>query len=257
MDQASADKAAELLVSLFRGTAKEPVKRFPEDCRPTSFYDVQSILDGLVNGLGQPVKGWKLYFPFKAGQPNLLAPIFNLLPSGARITQEMSRIRIWEPEIVFRAKTDLPPRDLPYTYEEVAQATEAVPAIEFLAFRFDIAGMQELADRVFEAYADNTLSGGFVVGEPYPDWRSLDFGKLRLVAQQNGETVGDTRGGHPVVDPFILVFVGVNSARERQGIRKGQILATLSPSALLTAPPNSVISAHFEGFGDVSAVFDY
>ena len=257
MDQASADQAADLVVSLYRGTAVRPVERFPESCRPTSFFDVQKVFDGLIDRFGQPVKGWKLYFPFKAGQPNLVAPIFNLLGSGDHITSEMSRIRIWEPEIVFRANTDLPPRERPYTYEEVAQAVDAVPAIEFLAFRFDVDSMQDMADRPFEAYADNTLSGGFVVGKALADWRSLDFSKMRHVAREGDKIVGEALGGHPVVDPFILVFVGANTARERQGIRKGDILATLSPSALLTAQPNAAISAHFEGLGSVSAVFDY
>ncbi len=256
MDQAVADQAADLLISLFRGTASEPVKRFPESCRPTSFFDVQKILDGLTSRLGQPVKGWKLYFPFKAGQPNLVAPIFNLLPSGAHITTEMSRLRIWEPEIVFRAKTDLPPRERPYTYEEVAQAVDAAPAIEFLACRFD-AELEDLRENMFEIYSDNTISGGFVVGEPYNDWRSLDFSKMRIVSKEGEATVADHIGGHPVVDPFILVFVGANTAREREGIREGQILATLSPAGLLFAKPKSAISGHFEGFGDVSAVFDY
>lgn len=257
MDQASVDQAAALVASLYRETAARPVERFPEDCRPTTFFDVQKILDSLIGKLDRPVEGWKLYFPFKAGQPNLVAPIFNLVPSGGHITQEISRIRIWEPEIVFRAKTDLPPRDRPYTYEEVAQAVDAAPAIEFLAFRFDVKGMQDYAAYPHEAYADNTLSGGFVVGESFADWRSLDYSKLRLVSSENDEVVGDVRGGHPVVDPFILVFVGANTARERQGIKKGQILATLSPSALLTAKPNAHVSARFEGLGEVSAVFDY
>lgn len=257
MDQASADQAASLVIALYRGTAERPVVRFPEECRPASFFDVQKVFDSLVENFGEPVQGWKLYFPFKAGQPNLVAPIFNLLQSGDHITPEMSHIRIWEPEIVFRANRDLPPRAEPYSYEEVAQAVDAVPAIEFLAFRFDVNSMQEMADRPFEAYADNTLSGGFVVGQALADWRSLDFSKMRHVAREGDKIVGEAVGGHPVVDPFILVFVGANTARERQGIRKGQILATLSPSALLTAEPNAAISAHFEGLGGVSAVFDY
>jgi 2-keto-4-pentenoate hydratase len=257
MDRESADRAADLVISLYRGTAGQPVKCFPEDCCPESFFDVQMVLDGLAARLDRPVRGWKLYFPFKAGQPNLVAPIFNLLRSGDQITSEMSRLRIWEPEIVFRAKMDLPPREEPYTYEEVAQAVDAAPAIEFLATRFDVGDLDELAGRTFERYADNTLSGGFVVGESYPDWRSLDYRRLRIVSKQGNETLGDVRGGHPVVDPFILVFVGANTAREREGIRKGQILATLSPSPLLTAEPNAAISARFDGLGDVATAFDY
>jgi 2-keto-4-pentenoate hydratase len=258
MDLASAGRASDLLSSLFLGTATDrPVIGIPEQYRPTSFADVQLILDGLIERLGQPVQGWKLYFPFKAGQPNLIAPIFNVLPSGGRITAEMSRLRIWEPEIVFRAKSDLPPREEPYSYEEVAQATEAAPAIEFLATRYDVDDLDEIAGRTFERYSDNTLSGGFVVGDPYSDWRTVDFNKMRIVSQMDGGIVGDIRGGHPVVDPFILVFVGVNTARERHGIRAGQVLATLSPSVLLYAKPNAKVEATFEGLGYVSAAYDY
>src|SRR3546814_1696521 len=69
---------------------------------------------------------------------------------------------------------------------------------------------------------------------------------MRHVARKGDKVVGEAVGGHPVVNPFILVFVGANTARERHGIQKGQILATLSPSALLTAEPNAAISAHFD-----------
>src|SRR3546814_11012404 len=123
-------------------------------------------------------------------------------------SSDLSRIRIWEPEIVFRANRDLPPRAEPYAYEEVALAVDAVPAIEFLAFRFDVNSMQEMADRPFEAYADNTLSGGFVVGEAVADWRSLDFSNMRHDARQGDKVVGEAVGGNPVATPFLLVFVG-------------------------------------------------
>src|SRR3546814_18981426 len=104
MNQASADRAANLVISLYRGTAERPVVRFPEECRPTSFFDVQKIFDSLVENFGQPVQGWKLYFPFKAGQPNIVAQILNLLRSGDHITDDMSSIRLWEPETSFLAK---------------------------------------------------------------------------------------------------------------------------------------------------------
>src|SRR3546814_4315635 len=131
MDQASADQAANLVSSLYRGTAERPIVRFPEECRPTSFFDVQKIFDSLIENFGQPVQGWKLYFPFKAGQRNLVAPIFNLLWSGDHITADLSRIRIWETEIVFRPHPDLPPRAEPYASEAVDPAFAPVPAIHF------------------------------------------------------------------------------------------------------------------------------
>jgi 2-keto-4-pentenoate hydratase len=258
MDEATADRAADVIISLYRGTATErPLKRFPEDCRPASFFDVQMILQRLTDGLDRPIQGWKLYFPFKAGQPNLVAPIYNVLRSGDHITHEMSRLHKWEAEIVFRANRDLPPRAERYTYEEVAQATDAAPAIEFFATRFDVESLDELAGLTFERYSDNTLSGGFVVGEPLSDWRSIDFSTIPIRSWEGDELVGDIRGGHPVIDPFILVFVGANTSRLGHGIRKGQILATLSPSPVLDATPNARIRSHFDGLGGVEAVFDY
>src|SRR3546814_6567925 len=103
MNQASADQAANLVISLYRGTAERPIVRFPEECRPTSFFDVQKIFDSLIENFGQPVHGWKLYFPFQTGQPNLVAPIFNLLRSGEHITADMPSIRLRKANIVFRA----------------------------------------------------------------------------------------------------------------------------------------------------------
>src|SRR3546814_14241110 len=109
--------------------------------------------------------------------------------------------------------------------------------------------MQEMADRPFEAYADNTLSGGFVVGEAVADWRSIDFSKMRHVARAGDKVVGEAVGGHPAVNPFILVFVGANTARERHGIQTGQIPATLSPYAQLTAEPTADNRTHFHDLG--------
>src|SRR3546814_16251973 len=107
----------------------------------------------------------------------------------------MSRIRIWEPEIVFRANRDLPPRAEPYTYEEVVQAVDAVPAIEFLAFRFDVNSMQEMADRPFEAYADNNLKGGYVVHEAHAQWSPKASSTLVPIAKKGEREEGEGGGG--------------------------------------------------------------
>src|SRR3546814_20990362 len=83
---------------------------------------------------------------FKATQPNLFAPIFNILPNGSPITSEVANLHLIEPEILFRAERDLPPREEAYSYEEVASAVVAVPAFEFLATRFS-AAFTTLLDR--------------------------------------------------------------------------------------------------------------
>src|SRR3546814_11199167 len=73
-----------------------------------------------------------------------------------------------------------------------------------------------------QIYADNTLSGGFVVGDANPNWRALDFLKMRIVTTFDGKIVSDETGGHPVKDPFILIFVGVNLLRSLKGVKRSE-----------------------------------
>src|SRR3546814_5728898 len=134
MENNQAIEAANLIASLYRG--ETTLERLPEACRPKSIADAQQILSELPKSLDRPVQGYKCYFPFKATQPNLFAPIFNILPNGSPITSEVANLHLIEPEILFRAERDLPPREEAYSYEEVASAVVAVPAFEFLATRF-------------------------------------------------------------------------------------------------------------------------
>src|SRR3546814_10843144 len=111
---------------------------------------------------------------FKATQPNLFAPIFNILPNGSPITSEVANLHLIEPEILFRAERDLPPREEAYSYEEVASAVVAVPAFEFLATRFSADFTSLLGQKDPQIYADNTLSGGFVeIGRAHVELQSL------------------------------------------------------------------------------------
>lgn len=255
MENSQALQAANLMASLYRGEVT--LERLPESCRPQSIGDAQQILDALVASLGRPIEGWKLYFPFKATQPSLFAPIVTLLASGAPITSSVSNLHLIEPEILFRAERDLLPRKEPYSYEEVASAVVAVPAFEFLGTRFHPDMAKKLGQKDPEVFADNTLSGGFVIGQAVPNWRDLDLLKMRVVTRFDGKIVSDETGGHPVKDPFILVFVGVNLLRETHGVKKGQYLATLSPTGLLTAEQGVQIVADFEGLGSVETTYAF
>src|SRR3546814_2754388 len=85
MENNQAIEAANLIASLYRG--ETTLERLPEACRPKSIADAQQILSELPKSLDRPVQGYKCYFPFKATQPNLFAPIFNILPNGSPITR--------------------------------------------------------------------------------------------------------------------------------------------------------------------------
>src|SRR3546814_2154530 len=73
MENNQAIEAANLIASLYRG--ETTLERLPEACRPKSIADAQQILSELPKSLDRSVQGYKCYFPFKATQPNLFAPI--------------------------------------------------------------------------------------------------------------------------------------------------------------------------------------
>src|SRR3546814_19573527 len=121
-----------------------------------------------------------------------------------------------------------------------------------------VTGVQTCALPIYpQIYADNTLSGGFVVGDANPNWRALDFLKMRIVTTFDGKIVSDETGGHPVKDPFILIFVGVNLLRSLPGVKKEQLLSTLSPTGLLTAEKGVQNVAEFEGLGTIGTDYEY
>lgn len=253
MERGRAIEAADVLVASYRGEARLP--KFPDSCAPKSIADAQQILTELALRMDQPVVGWKLYFPFKATETNLYAPIFNVYPSGTPITAKMANMRKIEPEIVYRAERDFPPQTAPYTFEDVAAGVSAIPAFEFLGSRFTDPPV--LGQKAPATYADNTLSGGFIIGEAKTNWRELDFMKMRIVTTFDGKVVSDETGGHPVKDPFILVYVGVNLIRDHGGVKKGQILATLSPTGLLDGERGVHIVADFHGFGRIETSYAF
>src|SRR3546814_7388751 len=83
----------------------------------------------------------------------------------------------------------------------------SVPAFEFLATRFSADFTSLLGQKDPQIYADNTLSGGFVVGDANPNWRALDFLKMRFVTTFDVMFVSFFTGCHPVMFPFFLIFL--------------------------------------------------
>src|SRR3546814_11430848 len=127
MENNQAIEAAKRIASLYR--VETTLERLPEACRPKSITDAQQILSELPKSLDRPVQGYKCYFPFKATQPNLFAPIFNILPNGSPITSEVANLHLTEPEILFSSERTIPHREDAYRIAEDEIAIVAVPTI--------------------------------------------------------------------------------------------------------------------------------
>lgn len=257
-------KAAELLAAMRRKEIEVPGEPgLPDDIRPRNRDEAQIISDLVVDLLGWEIKGWKFYINAMIQQAPLRTPIYDIWESPAMLPPGTSQHHWIEPELAFRATRDFPAQESPYSYEDILAGFEAVPVFEIIGprFRFDSAAhMRQVVNgyRInprFDGLADGNASAGYVVGTPVKDWQRLDWLKMRVMMTAGGETLVDTVGGHPLVDPFISMFPLVNMMRSKGGIATGMLMATHSYSGFIPVPPDEKVVATFSYFDDVEATF--
>jgi 2-keto-4-pentenoate hydratase len=258
-------KAAELIVKMRRGEIEiQGEAGFDEDARPRNRDEAQQINDLVIDLLGRPVLGWKFYIGAMIQQAPLRTPIYDIWQSPALLPKGVSQHYWIEPELACRALRDFPAREKVYGYQEIADGMEIVPVFEIIGprFRFDSAAhMRQVVNgyRInprFDGLADGNASGGYVVGEARKDWQDLDFLKMRVTMDAGGETLADTVGGHPLVDPFMSMFPLVNLMRSAGGIKAGMLLATHSYTGFIPVPPNEKVVSTFTYFKPIEATFE-
>lgn len=104
--------------------------------------------------------------------------------------------------------------------------------------------------------ADAQLHGALVVGDAIP-WRPLDWRQLRAVVRSNGSVDADTRGGHPLGDPTVLLPWFVRHVAQRTGgVRTGDLVTAGTWTGIVPARPGDAVEAEFEGVGRVEVRFD-
>jgi 2-keto-4-pentenoate hydratase len=258
-DPARIERGVSLLLALRRGEIK--LEELPADSTPRTVAEAQEMHDRVTAALVDQILGWKYYFSYKAQEAPLRTAIYRCFDSPARIPRALSQLRLIEPELAFRLLRDLPARSKRYGHDEVADALEAVPAMEVIGARFTYASHDDLRRRIagsrrFDRLADHNSNGAFVLGRGRKDWRDLDLWKMKVKMSQGDSTMVDSIGGHPFIDPFLPLFVLANDMREREGLLAGQILATSSYSGFYQVAADVTVLAEFSGFEPVEAVFD-
>lgn len=249
MNRDAIHEAVKLLIEA-RRTGKL-LAGLPPSCRPQNIDDAHAIQDATVVALGETVAGWKVGAreDGKVVRGALLKS--RVLKSGDGISTAQVPLLGIEAEVAFRFEQALPPRDRPYTYEEVAAAVIAFPAIEIVDSRY-----RELLDApLLERVADFASNGAFVCGEAQPRWRDLDLKNLHASLAIDGSVVAQRTGGHPAGDPLLPAVELVNDLRLERGVRAGQLMTTGTCTGINFAKPGQRAKAVFEGFGSVEVEF--
>jgi 2-keto-4-pentenoate hydratase len=243
MQPASIDKAAALLVQARR--TRQPLQRLPEDCRPAALADALRIQAASVAQMNDAVAGWKVGGVIDGALSYGVLLASRVVRSGDSVRAQDMPLLGMEAEIAFRFVRDAPPREQPYTYDEVAQRVVAFPAIEIVATRYADYKGTPLVERV----ADCMSNGAFVAGPERRDWRSFDLVNIPVALSFGASTVAHGVGGHPAGNPLRPALDLVNLLRAQGGVRAGQVMTTGTYTGLHFATPGMRVRAAFEGFG--------
>jgi 2-keto-4-pentenoate hydratase len=228
MDRTSA--AADYLLELRR--TQKPVAALPEELVPRSMAEGYEVQGKLVQTLleragGRPI-GYKIACTSLLAQKALAVdgPFFGVLMSQsthrspAALRAADFTFRCVEAEFGFEMAADVPAGPH-YTAESIRELIgTAFPAIEIVDHRYHdwkTVGAPSLL-------ADNAIHGAWITGEPYPDWRSIDFATHPVKLVVNGTKTFPGSGAAVLGNPLNVVAWLANELpkfgrRLRQGDR--------------------------------------
>lgn len=244
-------EAANLLLDARR--THKPIADLPAELQPTSLEEVARVHQEMILAYGE-IGGWKI----GAGTPEA-TPFFAPMPrawmaaSGAILSGPSFRYRVLECEIAFLLGADLPPRDTPYTRDEVVTAIASChPIIEELESGL----IDPKAANNLSALADLQMHGGFIYGAAYPDWKGLDFKQETVTLTVDGVVQVERTGSNTSGDLMrLLPYLANEGAARTGGLKAGQWITTGSWTGNTPATAGSSAEATFGHAGSVTLRF--
>ncbi len=253
------DRAADALIAAARERRRIP--SLPDGCRPTTEEEAIAICDAVAAKAGDKIAGWKIGAadPAARAKLGLKLPFTGMIGAGA-VYQSPASFRhadllrpVVESEYAFRMADDLPPRDRPYSREEVERAVAALHiGIEVPESRLG----DEHGLGGFAVVCDSGGVGRYVIGRGYEDWRDIDMIGPEVVLRINGEEAGRGTGasvmGHPLE---ALTWFANYLAGKGEGLKAGQFVSTGSVTGIIPVKPGDSVVADFGPLGDVRVDF--
>ena len=229
--------------------------------RPRDRIEGYAIQGAIEKYSKHPLFGWKIAATSEAGQKhiNVDGPMAGrilaetLIADGGTASMAGNEMRVAEPEFAFRMRSDLPPRDAPYTVQEVLDAVDTLhPAIEIPDSRF----ADFVSAGAAQIIADNACAHLFVLGPPTTaDWRSMDLVEERPVTTMRGQQfVG--HGKNVLGDPRVaLAWLANELSQLGVTLKAGQIVTTGTCHPPLPIQSGDFCAVDFGVLGKVSVGF--
>jgi 2-keto-4-pentenoate hydratase len=245
-------EAANLLLDARRTLV--PIVDLPIELQPVTL-DESYFVNGEMSLAYEEIGGWKIGAPGPDATPSY-APLPKawIHPTGVRLSKLTHRYRGLEAEIAFLLGEDLPPRDMPYTREEVIVAIASChPVIEVLESGL----VDPVAANKLSKDADLQMHGGLIYGASVPDWKSIDFTKEHVTLSIDGavrvERVGSNTSGDFL---RLLPWLANEGAVRTGGLRAGQWITTGSWTGNVQATAGASVDVKFGTAGRVELIFE-
>ena len=240
--------AARLLLSARRDPSQR-LHSLPEAMRPKTDTQATLVQRAIIAELG-PIGGWKVGSPSPDGRINC-----SPLPASGIGDSPMTAsgmLRGVEAEIGVRFAQGLPPREQPYSADEVLAAVGSMhPIMEVLDSRYlDADAVDPLSN-----LADSMSHGGLAVGAPIESWRDVDLATERVRLLVDGAEV-KARTANPAGGMVrLLVWLANEGTRWAGGLQAGQVATTGSWTGKDFVPEGGEARAVFARCGEAVVRF--
>lgn len=258
MDMTTQRELARLLASLRRDGRQQSgldPRLVPPDA--ATAYRVAAMV---AEELGWTIGGWKIAAMKEEMQQALRTDspiygrVFFLEPTPVTVIHAELASPIPEVEYQAMLGADLPPRDKPYTVEEVTDAVASLhPGLELAECRF-------IHDAAFPPLpailADGAGSGTIVYGAAIDDWRTRDIANQEATLSSNGRQRRKGSAAAALDHPMMpLTWLANELSRTGIGLKAGQMVSTGTLTGMLAPKPGEDYVADFGPFGSVTLSF--
>ncbi len=220
------------------------------------------IAHKVADRLGWEIGGWKI----AANKPDMQRRLRTSAPIYGRVFSQFihesptsfdtARLShpIAECEYVVRLAASLPPRDAPYSREEVEAAVASIhPGVEVAECRF-------VHDEHFPPLpailADGSGSGSLVLGPAIEDWRNRDIAFQPVILSVDGVEKRRGTAGDAVDHPLVpLTWLANTLSRTGVGLNAGDVISTGTCTGMQLARPGEEHRADFSPFGEIRITF--
>ncbi len=249
MSDRSVEQSLAALLTDARVQASQ-IKALPNDLMPRANADGYAVAADIADRLGWEPLGWKIAGTTQAVREKLRIdePIYGRTfrqfahPSPCTLPHRDLLDPLVECEFFVTLARDLPPRDNPWTLDEVRAAIGTVHAgIEVAECRFPMQALPPLP----AILADGAASGRYVFGTEIPTWRD-GLSDMAVTLDVDGQARRHGTGRDVMGDPITPLHWLAETLRGRgMGLRSGETVSTGSCTGMFPVKSGTRIVAHF------------